>query len=325
VKIKSPTFFAYGPECESARRVLSAGAFALYMHLVVNADRRHGLIRFKSRHLVRDSGHCLRATMTHIEEMEAKQVCVHRAALNQYREGEIEICDAFWPYIKERLPQIQSDLQSFVCEVKELLRMRLCITCRFGAADMSFAEKLYVQSVPIAQIKRAVILGCARKYVTLINSGDGELITRLSYFADLINEAAVPETLGQLEIREQLDFQKYETLWGVIRLASIAGDLRMSPELLHGLLNLRGIQEAQAILKRPRSSSLKGEQATRLSCMVQMHNAVMCSRGKIEVEWFGTPNTNHLFGGSSPMQFMMDGGLKNMEAVRLYLYARTGL
>jgi len=113
--------------------------------------------------------------MTHIEEMEVKQICVFRPAPNQYREGEIEICDAFWPYVKEEILQARSELQSFVYEVKELLRTHPCITCRFGSADLSFTEKLYVRSVPINQIRCALVLGCARKYVTLINSDDGEL------------------------------------------------------------------------------------------------------------------------------------------------------
>ena len=144
--------------------------------------------------------------MRYIDEMKAKQVCVYRPALNRHRVGELEFTDAFWPYVKEESTFRKSDLQSFFFEIKEFLRMRLCVICRFSSADLSFAEKLYIRGVRTEHFKRAVILGCCRKYISLINRSDGELIAHLSYFSDAVDEASDPALLStQWEIKEQLE------------------------------------------------------------------------------------------------------------------------
>ena len=257
--------------------------------------------------------------------MKAKQVCVYRPALNRHRVGELEFTDAFWPYVKEESTFRKSDLQSFFFEIKEFLRMRLCVICRFSSADLSFAEKLYIRGVRTEHFKRAVILGCCRKYISLINRSDGELIAHLSYFSDAVDEASDPALLStQWEIKEQLELYKYEILWGVVQVASIAEHLRIFPEQLQCLLSIPEFEDTRAILNAPRLTHLTSEQGQRLSCLVRIHNAVLFSRGKFKVEWFENPNGSQLFAGVSPMKFMLDGGLKNMEAVRLYLYTRAG-
>lgn len=306
--------------------MLSDGAFALYMHLVVNADRRRGNIQLVGRDLARDVGKSLRTTMSYIEEMEAKQVCGFKPALNQHQPGEIEICDAFWPYVKQAAPRCPDELQTFIFDIKEFLRLRLCVTCRFSAADLSFAEKLHVQQLSIEQVRRGIILGCSRKCVSLLNKSSAELIARLSYFDDTIDEANSPEVFSkQWEIREHLELRKYETLWGAVRLASIADNFCISPDHLVRLLNLSGIEDAQAILVQPTSFRLRSEQAERLSCLIRIYNAAQSLQGKINAQWFKIEREGAIFGKSSPMKFMMDGGLKNLETVRRYLYTLAGL
>jgi len=47
------------------------------------------------------------------------------------------------------------------------------------------------------QITRAILLGCARKYVVMINAGARTPITSLQYFADIVEEvkkSAIPES-----------------------------------------------------------------------------------------------------------------------------------
>lgn len=47
------------------------------------------------------------------------------------------------------------------------------------------------------QITRAILLGCARKYVAMINAGARTPITSLQYFADIVEEvkkSAIPES-----------------------------------------------------------------------------------------------------------------------------------
>ena len=47
------------------------------------------------------------------------------------------------------------------------------------------------------QITRAILLGCARKYVAMINAGVRTPITSLQYFSDIVeevNESTIPES-----------------------------------------------------------------------------------------------------------------------------------
>ena len=47
------------------------------------------------------------------------------------------------------------------------------------------------------QIKRAILLGCARKYVAMLNAGTRTPITSLQYFSDIVEEvreSAIPES-----------------------------------------------------------------------------------------------------------------------------------
>lgn len=39
-----------------------------------------------------------RSVIKYLDELERQRVCRIDVALNQYRGGKIEICDAFWPY-----------------------------------------------------------------------------------------------------------------------------------------------------------------------------------------------------------------------------------
>ena len=52
---------------------------------------------------------------------------------------------------------------------------------RSGAADEKLAVELYRRHVPLEQIERAYLLGCARKYVALLNRPGAALISSLHY------------------------------------------------------------------------------------------------------------------------------------------------
>ena len=50
------------------------------------------------------------------------------------------------------------------------------------------------QNIPFEQIERAFLLGCARKYVALLNGQISGPIVSLNYFSGLIEEVARLET-----------------------------------------------------------------------------------------------------------------------------------
>ncbi len=63
-----------------------------------------------------------------------------------------------------------------------------CVQGTFSAADEKLAVELYQRHVPLERIERAYLLGCARKYVALLNHPDAPLISSLHYFSALLGE-----------------------------------------------------------------------------------------------------------------------------------------
>jgi hypothetical protein len=98
-KLKHPTgWFAAGPEVVRAVDVLSDGAFRLYMHFCLSADRSTGRLQVRHADLAKALRKSRRSVVTYLEELRRLNICAIRSAVNQHAVGEIEICDAFWPY-----------------------------------------------------------------------------------------------------------------------------------------------------------------------------------------------------------------------------------
>ena len=74
----------------------------------------------------------------------------------------------------------------------------------FSAADEKLAAEWYRGGVPLERVERAILMGCARKYVALFNHAGGPLITSLQYFAGIVQEIAAMEM--------PLDYWRYLTL-----------------------------------------------------------------------------------------------------------------
>ncbi len=102
-RLKHPTgWFAAGREVARAMALLSDGAFKLYVHLCLNANRRTGRLSAGHGGLAKACRKSRRSVMTYLEELRRNGVCSIQAAVNQHLGGEIEIRDAFWPYEKPR-------------------------------------------------------------------------------------------------------------------------------------------------------------------------------------------------------------------------------
>ena len=56
-------------------------------------------------------------------------------------------------------------------KVRELFLAPACVQASFSAADEKLALGLYRRGVSMEQITRAILLGCARKYVAMLNAG----------------------------------------------------------------------------------------------------------------------------------------------------------
>jgi hypothetical protein len=77
--------------------------------------------------------------------------------------------------------------------------------------------------------------------------------------------------------------------------------------------------------KREPPKALDADVLTRISYLVGIFKALNFLYGeKLADEWIGLPNLNRIFGGVSPLSYMMKGGIPAIQTVRRLLDARRG-
>ena len=111
--------------------------------------------------------------------------------------GSIEIADRFWPYHKQLSEGPLSSLDSlngfgdqshYIQQVRQLFLSRACVQGTFSATDEKLATEWYQRHMPLERIEHAYLLGCARKYMALLNHPSAALISSLHYFTALLRE-----------------------------------------------------------------------------------------------------------------------------------------
>jgi hypothetical protein len=109
-----------------------------------------------------------------------------------------EIYDRFWPYEKQRATGCALEPEAeFIQKVRSLFLAPACVQASFSAADEKIATGLYRRGISLEQITRAILLGVARKYVSMLNAETRTPIASLEYFADVIEEvrqSTIPES-----------------------------------------------------------------------------------------------------------------------------------
>ena len=189
--LKRPSgFFAAGREVEQALALLSDGAFKLFVFSCLHAERRTARLRFRHADLARRLGKSPRSITTYLQELRRQAVCEVEAAANQHQAGWIEINDRFWPYHKLAAETPVNDQADYIEQVRQLFSSRSCVHGTFTATDERLAVEWCQRNVSFDQIQRAYLLGCARKYVALLNHPSAPLISSLRYFANLLAEAS---------------------------------------------------------------------------------------------------------------------------------------
>ncbi len=193
--LKHPSgFFAAGGEMKDALTLLSDGAFKIYVYVCLHADRRTAQLRFRMAELAQATGHSTRSLTSYLEELRNTQVSLVYRAANQHEVGRIEIHERFWPYQKQAPASLDDPEQAlFVSRVRSLFLEPACVRSTFSAADEKLAADWHRAGVALDQIQRAILMGCARKYVALFNHPGGSPITSLQYFAGLVPEVAAME------------------------------------------------------------------------------------------------------------------------------------
>ncbi len=177
---QSTGWFAAGWTFADAITTLSDPAFKLFAWLCLNADRHTGRIRMPLAEMAQALGKSEREIQTARDELVDRGACLCSMAL------EVEITDRYWPYEKQ---SARSGPEQYVAQIRKLLSEPACVRCRFTAADEKMARDLYQQGVSLVQVARAIWLGCARKYGTLLSNQAAVMpIASLRYFAAVIDE-----------------------------------------------------------------------------------------------------------------------------------------
>ena len=188
---QSSGWFAAGREFAQALAILSDGAFKLYVYACLRADRHTGRMSAQVIELAAALQKDGEAVEMHLKELQ------HRGICRVDSKGWLEITDRFWPYQKQNATLGPLQQTEFIRQVRDLFLAPACVQATFTPADEKMAAGLFRRGVTLDQVRRAILLGCARKYVTMLNNQLRMPITSLQYFAALLEEVAdstIPES-----------------------------------------------------------------------------------------------------------------------------------
>jgi hypothetical protein len=188
IALKNPTgWFAAGREVTRAMALLSDGAFKVYMHVCLTADRSTGRMKLAHGDIAAALKKSRRSIVTYLEELREHHICSIEAARTQHVAGHMR--DPFWPYVKCRGDQDRDkSLDSYVEAVRHLLAARKCVKPVFNPADEKLAAQLFGEHAELKQIEHAILLACARRYVALLNGTALGIVSGLRYFSPAIQE-----------------------------------------------------------------------------------------------------------------------------------------
>ena len=92
-------------------------------------------------------------------------------------------------------------------------------------------------------------------------------------------------------------------------------------ELLGGVANGSYFE----MKKNPESKVLDADQMYRVSYLIGIFKALNILHSQpLADEWVRLPNSNRIFGGRTPLEYMIRGGVSAMQTVRRLLEARRG-
>jgi hypothetical protein len=207
-------WFAAGMEVQQAIETLTDGAFKVFMHICLNAERQTGLLHTTQVELARNLKKSHGAVRKYLVEMEKAGISRNSFSNSPRTRGSVQISSPYWPYESEAEHTTDDGADRFVSEIRTLLRERACVCSSFSTADEVLARQWFNAAVPLERIRQAILLGCARKYVAWRNNPAVQgPISTLRYFTPIIEEIAQqkldPDYWEFLRAR----IQRHEKLW----------------------------------------------------------------------------------------------------------------
>ena len=181
-------WFAAGTACRTASSLLSDGAFKLFFHLCLDADRRTGSVQATHKELAAALKKSKRAIGTYVAELESNAICKVQKGINQFAATTFTIADSYWPYHRPDSHPDSPEEIAYVTSVRESFLSLGCVSGRFGAADVEIARQMCRRHIPLAVVENAMLLGACRKYGSWLQGQALEPILSLRYFEALIAE-----------------------------------------------------------------------------------------------------------------------------------------
>jgi hypothetical protein len=223
LRLKRATgWFAAGQEMATALPMLSDAAFKLYVFLCLNVDRHSARMVWEAVDLANLLQRDRQSVTDSLDELCRREVCIRHPDVDGRIAPDrlsVEICDRFWPYEKPPAEEFGVDHNSYVQRVRQMLSGASCLRISFSAADERLAAILYRRGVTLVHLQRAIWLGCARKYVALLNGSENApmLITSLSYFSALVEEVAETSVSEEYWKHMQSKVAQLERMWRGVR------------------------------------------------------------------------------------------------------------
>jgi hypothetical protein len=215
LKLKNArNWFAAGMEVQLAIDTLTDGAFKVFMHICLNAERKTGILHTTQLELGRNLKRSPGSIRKYLVEMEKTGISRNSFSSSPRTRGSVQISPPYWPYESEEEYQSDDRADQFVSEIRTMMQERACVRSSFSTADEVLARQWFDAAVPLEQIRQAILLGCARKYVAWRNNPATQgPISTLRYFISILEEIAKqkldPDYWEFLRSR----IQRHEKLW----------------------------------------------------------------------------------------------------------------
>jgi hypothetical protein len=143
-----------------------------------------------------------------------EKVCRMKFSRDPQERGWIQITDDYWPY--ERTENRKTDdpeLCSYLDQIRNILAERACIRTPFSTTDELLAREWYAQGVTIEYVGQAVLMGCARKYVSWRNGAPRTPIGSLAYFQPILAEVKDQNAPADYWEFTRQRIERMEKLW----------------------------------------------------------------------------------------------------------------
>ena len=214
-----------GEGFQRALVTLSDGAFKLFALLSFRARPTDGCVESTQTELAKLLKRSKRAVGVWTNELEARGICRVDRGTNQHQATRFEICDEYWPYNKVSWIEAgeagnghsadlsgQTDYVRVACE---WFRAMKCGKGSFNRGDIRFATELEQRGVPLSILENALLLGQARKLVSLLNGSESSVIGSLRYFDPLIAEVEANQNQFTEDYRRYLrsSINKFSSRW----------------------------------------------------------------------------------------------------------------